>query len=225
MGSLDAPRLDGGLAALHALGTSFDESARQLQALEDDLLTVGAVASRRSFDEVRSMVSSRVVTVVAPLDAAIEHALQEIAELFASLVEEGAALADFCQSAPHDPATRALCDRRPEVDGAYDYLQRTRATRTQFNQVGGELLAELGDLLDAHAVVVVDSATGRGPGDGQPCGPEDLCAEGLRCLVLADGGPRTCERECSPAAKEPWCPAGGHCVGVGVGLTGLCRPP
>ena len=68
--------------------------------------------------------------------------------------------------------------------------------------------------------------TGLMPGRGEPCGAQDVCAEGLQCITYYGiAGPRgpefkSCETPCAGGAK---CPTGTTCTTIADGPGQVCR--
>lgn len=66
------------------------------------------------------------------------------------------------------------------------------------------------------------------PGRGEPCGADDLCAEGLECVsyygIAGPSGPefKSCETRCA-SGKDAACPEGTTCTTIADGPGEVCR--
>jgi hypothetical protein len=217
-------------AALAAATDQLDKLARDLifaagalRRLRDDLDAIATAPGARVLSEVRSMTSTSTTAVFGPRGAAITSTIRDVVSpLVDPLVGEIVLLRERVCVKP-DAGTRAACDQLAVLQAASAYLEKARSTaRQDFDAAGTAVKAALGGLLDDGANETIDRATGHGPGPGEACGTDDLCAWGLTCRHVA-GAPGTCERTCSEAAMQP-CPAGLVCRTL-ADLGPVCRPP
>ena len=215
---LEPERLARSRAAIATLEERFTKAAKLLDDLHDEL---AAVPGTRTLESVRGSLSQRLAQTFESLGAAVTATVKDdISPLSSLIVDETVLLRDAVCVRPADRATRAACELDHVTSEALEYVHRAGpAARQGFDAAGAAMADQLGDLLDARARLAIDKAIGRGPSYGAPCGAEDLCANGLRCV---DHGARTCERRCDEAAMQP-CPNRTRCLKIeGLGTT--CRP-
>ncbi len=217
-----APALRAAPAQLAALATQFTDGAHQLQALHDLLAAISRTPGAHTVADVRAEISTRLAATFAPLGASVTTTIRDtISPLVSPLVDEVMVLNQHVCLRP-DATTRRPCADSAVVSAAAAYLEQARQrARQDFDDVGGQLEQRLGDLIDGAARTAIDRAIGRGPGPGEPCGADDLCASSLSCRQATGAPTRTCERGCSQAAMQP-CPAGLRCQAI-AGLGDVCR--
>lgn len=220
--AVDVAALRAATARIDELGRELADAASELRALGQALDAIAAEPGARAVAEVRASTSAAIAATFARRGALITATIADvISPLHGALTDEQAVLDARVCDAP-DAALRAPCGRRDALDAAVSFLASARAeARQRFDAAGGAAAAALGALLDEPARTAIDRATGRGPGPGEPCGPDDLCAWRLTCRHVG-GAPGTCERTCHEGAMEP-CPAGLVCRTL-PDLGPVCRP-
>jgi hypothetical protein len=174
--------LEVGMAALRKRAPLFAAAAAELRSLAASV----AAAERGDLGSPPvspATISARVVQAVEPIPGASSEGYVA----FQAAQEAYLDVRGYCEANPAEP----LCARREELDAARAYLDAVRTPWAVMAAASHDIVASLGPLLDEHAIATLHRRSGEGPRPGQPCEPEDVCADGNAC-VRADGGARIC---------------------------------